>query len=150
MGSGKKRPASERRLGSSLLHFDMFGETPAMTVAGESSYNTFCGLLITIICAAAVIIFGGLRAIQLVDYEQTNYQSTEVTNAIDVDTVYSYQDTHFAVAVGLIDQYKRLTKMPTNEEISRYFKISGQTIRRAVDIDDDEEADAVLTNVGFH
>ena len=73
MGSSKKRPSSERRFGSSLLRFDMFGETVAMTVAGESSYNTFCGLLITIIVAAAVIIFAGLATIQLVDYQSTSY-----------------------------------------------------------------------------
>ena len=150
MGSSKKRPSSERRFGSSLLRFDMFGETVAMTVAGESSYNTFCGLLITIIVAAAVIIFAGLATIQLVDYQSTSYQNTEVENAIDVDTVYSYEDTHFAIAIGLVDQYKRPSKMISSGEESKYFKITGWTTKRAVSGDDDKEADAVKSEVGFH
>ena len=40
--------------------------------------------------------------------------------------------------------------MISSGEESKYFKITGWTTKRAVSGDDDKEADAVKSEVGFH
>ena len=56
-----------------------------MTIAGESSFNTCSGMLMTLLVLALTLIFAVLGAFQLKNYEQTSYQSKEVFSAIDVD-----------------------------------------------------------------
>ena len=58
----KKRPSSERRSGSALLRWDIFGEQIGMTIAGESTFNTCSGMLMTLLVLALTLMFAVLGA----------------------------------------------------------------------------------------
>ena len=88
-----------------------------MKVAGEHTYNTCCGLLLTIIAVGLLGVFISLACLTLINYDATNFQTKTTSNSITINEVFGYEKTHFALAVGLIDQYKRASKMPSNEEI---------------------------------
>ena len=64
--------------------------------------------------------------------------------------MYTYQDTKFSLAIGLVDKHKRIKNMPDQAEISRYFRISGKTVKRAIGSGEDEEADEKTEVLGFH
>ena len=54
------------------------------------------------------------------------------------------------MAIGLVDKFKRVDKTPSLENIGRYFRIQAKTIKRAINEDEDEDADEVKQEVGFH
>ena len=120
-----------------------------MTIAGESTYNTCCGLIVTLIVSIIVIIFAGLAILDLVNYDGSSYERKLITSAIDIDQVFSFDDTHFALAIGLVDKNKRLGKMPSASELERYFKFSARATTRALE-DVNDESDALKVDLGLH
>ena len=84
-----------------------------MNVAGQTTYNTFCGLLFTICIIVLVLVYGVVKAQQMWNYEATSFMSKEVNNSIDIDKIYTYEDTNFALAFGLVDKNFRPLHMPS-------------------------------------
>ena len=84
-----------------------------MNVAGQTTYNTFCGLLFTICVIVLVLVYAVVKAQLMWNYDATSFKSKEVDNAIDIDKIYTYKDTNFAFAFGLVDKKFRPIHMPS-------------------------------------
>ena len=74
---------------ATLLHFDIFGKSVAMNVAGQTTYNTICGLLFTICIIVLVLVYGVVKAEMMWNYDATSFMSKEVNNSIDMDKIYT-------------------------------------------------------------
>ena len=110
-----------------------------MNVAGQTTYNTFCGLLCTICVIILVLVYAVVKAQLMWNFDATTFMSKEVNNAIDIDKIYTYKDTNFAVAFGLVDKSYRPIHMPNQSDLARYFTVEVNAVTR---ISDDKDADA--------
>ena len=74
------------------------------------------------------------------NYDATSFVSKEVTNSIDMDKIYTYEDTNFALAFGLVDKNFRPIHMPSYEDLYRYFNVEINQVTRIFD-DKNKDAD---------
>lgn len=74
------------------------------------------------------------------NYDATSFVSKEVTNSIDMDKIYTYEDTNFALAFGLVDKNFRPIHMPSYEDFYRYFNVEINQVTRIFD-DKNKDAD---------
>ena len=76
------------------MSIDKYGERPSLTVAGSETYQSILGTLITIIVLSVVIPFGFNKFLIMRDREDTYFHTIIEEQAIGVEGVLSYEQTH--------------------------------------------------------
>jgi len=145
MGHNLKKGAKDRCCGARLLRLDMFGEAVAFNIAGEKSHTTGVGFCLSILIFALVVIFSVNQFWQAQHYERTSHLAKENHNALDVEHIFGYDETGFALAFGFADSRLRLSRQPKAADLDKYVKLKVEIVRRT-----SEENDPLVSEVGFH
>ena len=85
--------------------------------------TTCCGLIVTMFLLLVVFLYSAIQFAILIDFGNTTYGETNKPNWIGIDDVYTYTDTNFAVAIGLVNQNFNAKKKVANEDFNRYFRV---------------------------
>ena len=72
--------------------------------------------------------------------------SKEAANVLDMEKVYTYKDTNFALAFGIVDKNFNPVKMPSTVDLLSHFSIQTGTESRS----DDLSKSSVKQNSGIH
>ena len=70
------------RIGEKVMQIDKYGESASFTIAGRSSYPSVYGTIISMLIFTVVIPYGFNKFIVMKNYEDTNFQSITLENAI--------------------------------------------------------------------
>ena len=74
-------------------------------------------MLFTICIIVLVLVYGVVKTQVMWNYDATSFMSKDVTNSIDMDKIYTYEDTNFALAFGLVDKNFRPIHMPSYTDL---------------------------------
>ena len=148
MGRKVRQKKEDRRPWARCLRLDAFGEAVKMNIAGEATYNTTCGLFFTLLVFITSIAFLALKSLLMMSYGNTNFSQTKESNVIDLDDVFGYNQTEFAIAFGFVDSRLRAEKQPSLTELNRYTSFQVEQIEHNVTeggLDQDQ-----ATKLGLH
>ena len=88
---GGKKGSFLSEVSRKLMSIDKYGETKSFSIAGNNTYPSVFGTLITLIIFVVIVPFGFNKFIIMRDREDTNFQSTIEERAIDRSDVLTYE-----------------------------------------------------------
>ena len=64
-------------MSNTFRKFDIFGESVAFKIAGESSVTSCAGAIMTILITVVTLVYAQTRLQVMIDFQDTKFQETE-------------------------------------------------------------------------
>ena len=96
----RQKQKSSFSLSNTFRKFDIFGESVAFKIAGESSVTSCAGAIMTILITVVTLVYAQTRLQVMIDFQDTRFQETEDYRT-DLSEVFKQSDTNFNFAIGI-------------------------------------------------
>ena len=115
-----------KRVSNTLMSIDLFGETATFQIEGKSKYNSFCGTVLSFGIFVTILAYGINKFNVMMNHGDTAHQSFINSNEISFLKNFTYAETGFNFAFGLV-RFKEVTpKIIEFDE--RYVQIYAGTV----------------------
>ena len=84
-----------QKIGNKMMSIDKYGEQTSFNIAGNSTYQSVFGTIISIFVLAVVIPYGFNKIIVMKERGDTSFQSITIENAFDHHQEFDFEMTKF-------------------------------------------------------
>ena len=119
----KQTVSSSSKLSSYIKKADVYGEQVGFQIGGESSFNTMCGAIITLMVTILVIYYSSIKFLIVINKGNTSHIQFSNIDALDHSKIYNYSNTKFNNAIFFVPRDWNNISFENAPEIDKFVTV---------------------------